>query len=219
MRWRCGGVFLFLLAFPCLRAGEAIKSGPQAGELISGTFSPLNINGKFAGRYHCLVCQHDLNPVVMVFAREPEGKDQALSELLKKLDEAGLLKKLDQAMDNHQAAFLGCFVVFLSPAAKSSANNDKEENTGKLIDEATAREALLERLKSRADNLKNVVLAAFPNQGPKGYKINEKAEVTVIFYNRYKVLANFAFGAGQFQGTDVEAIVKAIDDTLKKGKK
>src|SRR5437870_1482399 len=69
---------------------EAFKSGPPPGTVLPGPFDVFVINGKLAaGRQHCLVCQNALNPAVLVFAREPaEGKDAALNDLLKKLDDA-----------------------------------------------------------------------------------------------------------------------------------
>lgn len=209
MRWRLACLATFLTAFFQLRAGDELKSGPQPGDLLPGSFSPFNINGKFAGRYHCLVCENDSNPVVVVFAREPaEEKDEPLRDLLKKLDEAA---------ERHQKVQLGSFVVILSPAAK--VNDSKEKNTDKLIAQTAAWEALLGKLKAQAEGLKSTVLATFPREGPKGYKINIKAEVTVVIYDRYKVLANLAFSGGQFESSEVAAIVKKIDEVLGKGKK
>jgi hypothetical protein len=206
----CGAI-IFLLAITAVQAGDAVKSGPQPGEILPGSFAPFNINGEHKNKYHCLVCKYEVNPVVMVFAREPaEGKDQALTELLKKLDEA---------VGRHQKAYFGSFVVFLSPDAKSSATDSKAQDSGKLVQEAKAREDLIARLQARAEKLKNVVVCCFPAEGPKDYKINEKAEVTVIFYNLFEVLANFAHKEGQLQTKDVEAILKKVDDTLDKAKK
>jgi hypothetical protein len=34
-----------------------VKSGPQVGEELAGPFHPLNINGKAAGKKHCLYCE------------------------------------------------------------------------------------------------------------------------------------------------------------------
>ena len=206
------GASLLLISFTLLKAGEAFKSGPQPGAVLPGSFSPYNINGEYKDRYHCLVCEHELNPVVMVFAREPaEGKDQALADLL---------KKLDQAVARHQKNYLAGFIVFLSPDAKSSATDaTKVEDAGTLVAEAAARETLIARLQARAEKLKSVVVSCFPAAGPKDYAINDKAEVTVVFYNRFKVLDNFAFKEGQFQGNDVDAIIKKVDERLAPSKK
>lgn len=213
MRWRV--LAIFLLSWTCgTHGGEPLKSGPQVGARLPtalGPPAPLNINGKHAGRHHCLVCQHDVNPAIMVFVREPaEGKDEAL---------AGLLKKLDEAVERHQKKNLGAFVIVLSPAAHNSGTNPQEVDTDKIIEETAAREALLARLKPSVDGLKHVAVAIFPKEGPKDYQLAAKADITLIFYERFKVLANAAFVEGQFQAKELEAILKKVDDTLGAAKK
>ena len=84
------------------------------------------------------------------------------------------------------------------------------------MDEAVARDALAKRLEERAEKLKNVVVAYFPSEGPKGYNINPKAEVTVLFYVKHKVLANFAFAEGKMTPDDVSKIIKTVNDALAK---
>jgi hypothetical protein len=37
------------------RSAEPLKSGPQVGEEIPGTFLPLNVTGADAGKKRCLV--------------------------------------------------------------------------------------------------------------------------------------------------------------------
>jgi hypothetical protein len=213
-RLTCGfACVAFSMAFAV--AGEAgLKSGPQPGAVLPGPFDALNINGKIAeGRQHCLVCQNALNPAVLVFAREPaEGKDKALTDLMKRLDEA---------IAKHGDHNLGGFVVFLSPYARSSVTGDDEtrSDTTDLLDEATKRSELVARLKTRAEPLKHVILAAYTSKGPKGYNINTKADVTVVFYNRLKVAANWAFEEGKMNDADIDAIVKKVDETMAGGKK
>ena len=112
---------------------EKLQSGPGVGEVLPGPFDAFNINGKRAkGRQHCLVCEFGLNPVVMVFAKEPaEGKDGPLMALLAKLDEAVSRYEEDY--------YFGSCAVFLSPDARNSANNATEQDTKKIVDEAIAR--------------------------------------------------------------------------------
>lgn len=77
-----------------------------AGEIVSGLavgagptpFHPVNINGEYAGKKNCLVCEYGGSPVVAIFARK---KSDALTGLVKKLDAAG-----DKGLKS--------FVVFLS---------------------------------------------------------------------------------------------------------
>jgi len=195
-----------------LAGGGTLKSGPQPGAVLPGPFDALNINGKTAeGRQHCLVCQNALNPAVLVFTREP-AEDKALTDLM---------KRIDDAIGKHGDHKLGGFVVFLSPYARSSvtAEDDTRTDATDLLDEATKRDELVARLKIRAEPLKHVILAAYPSKGPKGYNINTDAEVTVIFYNRLKVVANWAFAEGKLSEADINAIAKKVDETLAAGGK
>lgn len=202
-------LLLILSSFPVHADDEPLKSGPQVGAQLPSSLrpiAPLNVNGKHAGRHHCLVCENDVHPAIMAFVREPaEGKDEAFAELLKKLDET---------VARHQKKNLGAFVIVLSPAAHTSATNAKEEDTDKIIEETAAREALLAKLKPSMDGLKHVVVAVVPKEGPQGYHIADKADVTLIFYERFKVLANAAFAEGQLQAKDLEAMLKKVDERL-----
>jgi hypothetical protein len=192
--------------------GKAVKSGPQEGNVLPGAFDALNVSGKVAaGRQHCLVCQNGLNAAVLIFAREPKDKDKdgALTELM---------KKVDALAAKHSDKTLGSFVVFLSPHARSSVLNAVEGDVDKLFEEAKARNDLVARLKTRSEGLDHTVVAAYPSEGPKGYDVDPKADVTVIFYHRLKVLDNWAFEAGKMTEADASAIVKQIDAKLQEGK-
>ena len=210
-----------------------LKSGPKTGEFIPGPFESFNVNGPMKGRPHCFVCKFALDPSVLIFTKEPaEGKDDAFNEFLKQLDEVA-------TEFEHRNFSAG--VVVLSPDARDSTNNIKEADLEKLnelakkdpdelaklmsarakllIDEAVAREKLYERLKKRAEPYKNVVMGYFLEEGPKKFNINPKAEVTIVFYERLKVSDSWAFGPGEFQGKDVEAIVKKVRESLPLKKK
>jgi hypothetical protein len=85
-----------------LLAGENLRSGPQVGEKVPGPFEPLNLTGSSAGQKACLYCRNGNNPVVMIFAREPN--DAVVS----------LIKKVDAATARHKDQKMGSFVVFLN---------------------------------------------------------------------------------------------------------
>jgi hypothetical protein len=208
---RSCGIILLLAGFTALEAGEIFKSGPPKGELIPASFAPYNLNGKRKGSHHCLVCEYSLDHVVLVFAKEPaKDKDQALTELLKKLDKA--------VEDYHKEDFRS-FVVFLSPDANSSATDPKLADPKKLVEEAAARDKLIGRLLPRAADLKNVIACIYPAAGPKKYAISDKADVTLLFYKDFKVLANAAFKEDEFRPKDADAFMKTVTDTLAKEKK
>lgn len=225
-------ILAILATFAPLPADDEFKSGPQPGSLLPGPFECVVFNDKQTKalkddkdsldqkkkelakkRLHCLVCDFGLNPVVMVLAREVgEGKEGPLHQLLKKLDEAG---------EKHQERYLSNFVVFLSPDARSSATDPKLDDPAKLVEEAMARDALFARLDALVQKMdfKHLVVSCYLAEGPKGYNLNDKAEVTVVFYLKHKVVANFAFAEGKFKEENIEPILQKVEATLAAGKK
>src|SRR5438132_10364298 len=151
-------LFLAVGFSAALRADDALKSGPQPGEMIPGPFHYFNATGVHAGKPHCLVCEYGLRPVVMVFSREiPDaGAAQAL---------VTLLQKLDEAVGRHQQARLRSCVVFLS---NDAANEDATREVGKKLEDV-----------AKSADLKNVVGAVGGPSGPEGYHISKDAGVTV----------------------------------------
>ena len=93
-----------------LAAADAVKSGPQAGETLPGPFSPLNINGKSAGEKNCLYCANGNNPVVMIFARNPDC-----------LMTQALIKKVDATVAKNAKCDMGSFVVFCTDDSTAEA--------------------------------------------------------------------------------------------------
>jgi len=96
------GLALTLAAGAYAADKAAVKSGPQVGEELAGPFHPLNVNGKAAGKKHCLYCQNGANPVAMVFARQAGPELQTL------------VKKLDAACAKNADSKLASFVVICS---------------------------------------------------------------------------------------------------------
>lgn len=200
-----------LLGGVCLTAQDA-GSGPKEGAFLPKPFSCYNFNGAHKGKYHCLVCDYALYPVVLVFAREPEDKDKeaALNALLKRLDDAAIEFK------KHQ---LRAAVVFLSADAQSSATNPAETDPKKLVEEAKNRDALYARLADRAAAFKSVDVAVFPTPGPKDYDLDPKAEVSVVFYNKLRVVASRAFAPGKLSEEEVDKVLAKVKETLEPAKK
>jgi hypothetical protein len=54
-RMMAGVLTMGVLVVAGATAGEALKSGPQAGQKLAGPFHPLNATGAKAGQKHCLV--------------------------------------------------------------------------------------------------------------------------------------------------------------------
>lgn len=77
----------------------------------------------------------------------------------------------------------------------------------------------LEKLAKWAQNhgIKNVPVGAFEDaDGPPSYKLHKDADVTVILFARQKVVANFAFRAGELNDQAIQEVVKAIPALFEK---
>jgi hypothetical protein len=105
-----------------------------------------------------------------------------------------LVKKLDAACSKNSGCNMGSFVVFCS----------KDEG-------------LESKLKTMAKetNLKNVVLSIDNPAGPKGYKVSQDADVTVVLYVDRTCKANFTFKKGQMKEKDADAVIAALPKITK----
>jgi len=210
--------FVVSLAFTILgvsllsaQEGGPTQSGPKVKSFLKAPFDCYNLNNpalkdpdrnERQERNHCLVCQFNLRPSVLIFAREPEkGKDGPLD---------ALLTGLEKVAADFKEQELQVGVVFLSPDAQSSATQPEVKDSKKLVEEAARRDDLLKRLRKKAEGFKHVIVACYPEPGPKGYDLNAKAEETVIVYDRLKVKANYAYGPGQLRDENVEMIVQFV---------
>src|SRR5262245_49089399 len=86
---------------------EAPKDEPSKDEGdpadLPGSFHPYNVTGPHKGRFHCLISEHGLDPMVMIFHKNVEFGDPL----------PDLLKKLETAIEKNPSVRLGSFVVFL----------------------------------------------------------------------------------------------------------
>ena len=205
-----------LLLAAGISAGQDLKSGPQVDEMLPGSFQPLNLNGNYAGRYHCLVCENRLNPVAVVFVKaQAEGIDPEVKKLL---------EALDKVCDEHYLdTGLASFVVFMTPDAQSGVTEEPGREPVKIIPEAIKREKLVKNLTDFSKPFKRLIVTCMPAENVAGkYKLANKAEVTIIEYARHRVFANFAFAEGQLKQDGVDKAIQSIDamlDHLKKGPK
>lgn len=193
-------------------ADEALKSGPQPGAAakptrIPGSFQCWMVTGKQAGRYHSPVCEHGLNPVVLVFVRDVEEADKPLT---------GLLKRIDEMIAKHPDARVGCCEVLLNDGGfRATVEEDKEgeDFSKRLADNAKIKDELEVRLKelAKAAEFKHVVLSLDSTQGPKEYQLNPEAHVTVLVYNKQVVLSSRAFKKDEFNGEAAAKIAKEVE--------
>ena len=169
----------------------ALAQGPtgvQVGKNLPGSFQPYNINAAIPlaeepedpkadgpkrpkytskGKFHCLVTEYDLDPVVMLVARGLED-NAALGDLL---------TKLDAALDRNKLNRLRCFVVFQADDLNVVEDDEKRNEMSKK----------LEKLVLDAKLTRVVVTLAGKDDLAK-YKLEPKA-LTAILYNRLRVEA------------------------------
>jgi hypothetical protein len=110
---------------------------------------------------------------------------EQLTSLISKLD-AETVKNADKKM--------GSFAIFCS---------DSEGLAGKLKDVA------------KTQKLKAFVLAIDNPAGPEPYNVSKDADVTVVLYNKSKVIANYTFRKGELKAGDVEKIVAEVSKIVK----
>src|SRR5438132_9982464 len=178
-------VMVFWTASLKALATDDLRSGPQPGEFIPGPFHYLNMNGPHASNPHCLVCEFGLRPTVLVFIRDIPADKSPLSDLVRKLDET---------VGRYKNAELRAGVIVL--------NDDfaKED----------ARKEFLRKLDSRVKDLKHVVVAVDGAAGPDKYNINKEADVTVLLYNKHKIVSCFVFAKEKLTEKDVTVIMAAV---------
>ena len=83
-----------------------------------------------------------------------------------------------------------------------------------LNDQENVRGQLEQIAKKQA--LKHLILSTFDSEGPEGFKVAKEADVTVVLYREFAVLANHAFRKGELNDQAIERIVADLPKILKK---
>lgn len=178
-------VAVFALAVACAVSGVVSAADIKSGLQVGdypGAFTVLDITGPSAGEKLCYRCQYGARPVVSIFARK---MDENVVKLVKELD-AVVVKNADEKK-------MAAFVTVLT--------NDPDAAEGQL------------KKVAQEQQIKRTPLTVFDNSaGPPKYKIDEKAEVTVIMWVDSDVKVNHAFAAGEL---NAENVAKVVADTKK----
>ncbi|MEM7476302.1 MAG: hypothetical protein AAF483_15010 [Planctomycetota bacterium] len=145
---------------------EDVKSGLKVGDRI-GAFNVTKCAGAdkdnvAVGKELCYRCKNGARPQIMVFTRSTDTNIEKL------------VKGLDKAVKNHESAQLRAFVNVLGESRDVASDEAK-----KLAKS------------SKAENIPFVVPNEYEN-GPANYGINPKADLTIIFANESKVVANYS---------------------------
>jgi hypothetical protein len=175
-------------------AKEKKKPGLVVGEDLPGPFHPYNVNGPRAGRYHCLVTQTSLDPIVLVVVRD--------------LDFTAGLKSLEKELENRAAknpnVRLTSFTVFLSEELPDVVKNDDK------------REQLAAKLENFAKDLdlKQVVVCLGSKKDLEAYALDDSAWATVVLVKNYKVLAVHPLKKDALNAGQVKQIIDEVADKL-----
>jgi hypothetical protein len=104
---------------------------------------------------------------------------------------AKLCQQLDQALAEHNKAELRAWVTFLS--ADQLSLDPRVVQWGKKY------------------ALRSIPLGVFEELGgPPSYRLAQDAEVTVLLFVKQKVVANFAFRAGELTNDKIADVIKAL---------
>jgi len=110
-----------------------------------------------------------------------------------------LLRQVDQALVQHKQAELRAWATFLS--------DSQPQLHPKLTEWA------------RKHGLTNLSVGVFEDlDGPPSYRLNREADVTVLLSARQRVVANFAFRAGELNDEQIKEIVAALPRLLEAAK-
>ena len=113
-------------------------------------------------------------------------------------DLTSLVKKIDAATAKNSKARMGSFVVFC---------NDDEKTEDKL------------KALAKKEGLKKTILTLVDKKsGPEGYKLDPKADITVVLYNKRATKAQFAYAKGDMKAKDIDAIMAALPEILPESK-
>jgi hypothetical protein len=155
-----------------------VQSGPAIGERPK-PFSVIGVTGPQRGQTHCYVCEAEDRPVVIVFARAAS------------VPVGNLVKKLDDALFEHQAASLRSWAVFLA------------ESRGSM-------EPKIEQL-ARQHSISSMPLTLVEGRdGPPAYRIHRDAEVTVLLAVKQKLVARHAFKPNELTDAKIAEVMSSL---------
>jgi hypothetical protein len=228
--FRC--LLLGVLALSVLLIAAAVHYGQEPppaalkpGDDLPGTFHPWAFTGKhvetlrrrilatirdnddallkeekkkraaaITGAFHCPVSEQGLNPVVLIFVKGTNPSATLLQ----------FLQKLDEAVVKHERERLAVAVVFLDENIKDVVKDDDPRTTA-----ATALEPKLNPMTSITagvdsfDALKDL------------YKLSPDSDITLVMYNKLKVVSVKALLNATFDDKAAEDELKDIETKLK----
>jgi hypothetical protein len=212
--------------------GELVPSGFRSYIVIDERYAPkvagsTNPNDRHpkdtTDKMHDLVAEHGLSPVVAIFVRDSEQKKLDPQAGVGKL--AAELNKL-MTIPDYRGNKLAAFVMFLRITGMEKTitliNPDKSQTMVELDAEYPQDE---KRDKPHAEDVRNfatavkapnVVFALGPVKSKAGttWNIGETDEVTVVFYNRNRIIERWKFGADGPSADEIKQILATVESTV-----
>ncbi len=186
-------------------------------DLPDGTKGPDPRNR--SGKMHCLVCEYGLSPVLAVFVRADITKPDTNAGLV------NFLKQTDKLVAENRADKLGAFVMFLKiedgpklVTVKTPDGTDAKIQAYKEYPDDEKREDYVKEIKTFAGAVKaeNVPFGLAPTglhpQGfpsVKAFGISATTPVTVIIYNRMRLVQRWELKLDEFTPDKIGEILKA----------
>lgn len=235
------GLFLAIGAF-AQEPAPPIASTGQKGELVPAPFraymvaderfAPIVAGSKLpedrdpknvTDRIHDLVCEHGLNPVMAVFVREDAKNQDKLTGVGKLAAEMNKLMTLP----DYRGAKLAGFVIFLKVEGPLKSvtivNPDKSQTVVELDAEYPDDEKrdlpYADDIRKLASQFKapNVVFGLAPakSKAATAWAIGDEDEVTVVIFNRIRVLNRWKFKA-ESGPTDeeIKQIIGTVEESV-----
>jgi len=230
--------FLAFVVLGILVVGPATRGGEEKGPLVPGanvpgTFHPYNVNvalpppstdpdekpkakAKYTtkGKFHCLISEYDLDPVVMLFAHNLDTNKGFRD----------LLKSLDSALDRHRIARLRSFVVFVYDkedpkdpdfrvAGKPDVKADDLKKYNELEDRRQKIAGDLEKMVGDL-GLKQVVVTFAGKKDLEAYALKDEHALTAVLYKDLRIASVHRLTLDQLnepESPQAKAILEAAD--------
>ena len=189
---------LGLMLCGSLVAAQNIQSGLKAGTNIPGPFHPLVVLHaelpNRAGKRWDFTEQYGRQPYVLIFAR-------TAGEPL-----AGLLAKLNAEMAKHRDA-----------KGNADASSAAVYCAVILCDQNGSDDPL--KTIAKRFKIKHVSFAIDKSAGPRAYRLNPEADITISLISQRKVEANYAFKREELRDMHVGQIVGDLEKIVKAGRR
>src|SRR5262245_44862019 len=251
------GLLLFVAA--SLHSAEITKGPLAEGKNVPGAFHPYNVTAReihpdeleesekedkdkekkkytSKGKFHCLVTEYDLDPVILLVAKglnDSEGfqnllkkldaamewrnrkeakddkKDEKKDEIPPWLEELRKKKKIDGGTLKNRLRRLRAFVVIL---------DDSLPNKGDVVKEDDKRDRLEKDIQKIADDLslKHVVLTLAAKGDLKKYEIDDSKALTAVLYRTLTIRSSHTFLTNELEKKDARALEPLLDAVIEK---